>query len=90
MKLSNIIAGLFVAVFMMAGAAWAGNSTEVNTTSMKQSQSAGDTGEKTTAHREGHGTFKNMEELVKKKLAKIEDGLESDDTDEGHGKHKDK
>ena len=99
MKFRNVMAGLFVAIFMVTGTAWAGDKIDVNTATAEQLQSVKGIGEKTAAaivaYREAHGAFKGLDDLVdvkgigKKKLAKIEDELEADDAHEHHGRHED-
>jgi len=100
MKFKNVMAGLFVAMFMVAGPAWAGDKIDVNTATAEQLQSVKGIGAKTAAaiiaYRATHGAFKNVEDLVdvrgigKKKLAKIEDELEADDEHGDHDKHEGK
>jgi len=97
MTFRNAIIGLFVAMFMVAGAAWAGDKIDVNTATAGQLQSVKGIGAKTAAaiitYRHAHGAFKNVEDLVdvrgigRKKLAKIEDDLEAGDAHEGRDKH---
>lgn len=99
MKFRNLMIGLFVAMLMVTGAAWAGDKIDVNTATSEQLQSVKGIGVKTAAaiiaYREAHGAFKNMEDLVevrgigKKKLAKIEDELEAGDEHEDRNKHDD-
>jgi len=99
MTFRNVIIGLFVAMFMLTGTAWAGDKIDVNTATAEQLQSVKGIGVKTAAaiiaYREAHGAFKDVEELVKvrgigkKKLAKIEDEFEADDAHENHDRHED-
>jgi len=99
MKFKKIIAGLFVAIFMVTGTAWAGDKIDVNTATAEQLQSIKGIGVKTAAaiiaYRNAHGAFKDVEDMVKvkgigkKKLAKIEDELEAGDEHEDRDKHDD-
>jgi len=96
----NVMAGLFLAMFMVTGTAWAGDKIDVNTATAAQLRSVKGIGAKTAAaiisYREAHGAFKKVDDLEnvrgigKKKLAGIEDEIETGDEHEDRDKHEDK
>jgi len=97
MKFRNMITGLLAVMFMVAGAAWAGDKIDVNTATAVQLQSVKGIGVKTAAaiiaYRQVHGAFKDIDDLVKvkgigkKKLARFEDELKAGDRHEDRDEH---
>ncbi|MDQ6954878.1 MAG: helix-hairpin-helix domain-containing protein [Mariprofundaceae bacterium] len=92
MNFKMSLMAIMAAFLMLTGSAYAGDKIDLNTATAEQLQQLKGIGVKTAAaiiaHREAHGGFKSVDDLVdvkgigKKKLAKIEDDLTVSDSDE--------
>lgn len=88
MSIKHLLLSLFVALFMIAGVAQAGDRINVNTATVEQLQALPGIGTATAAaivaYRSEHGLFKSVEELTnvngvgEKRLNAIRDSIEVD------------
>jgi len=86
MKIKHLLLSLFVALFMMAGPASAGDRINLNTATVEQLQELPGIGPATAAaieaYRNEHGSFKSVDELTNvkgvgvKRLESIRDAIE--------------
>jgi len=93
MIVRQILLSLFVAMWMTGSLAWAGDSVNINSASVKELQKVDGIGAKTAAkivaYRDEHGSFKNVDGLLKikgfgkKKLEKAGDELTVGDASDG-------